>query len=168
MSSPPICSGLGQIMSRCGVVAAACWHSWRAAWAYLGDFLQKNQNELKYVWVCCCRLTFMYVTISVRHFVSMRGRHIGHASTYHRSAQPVRKAWRGKSCCCDVNKAVVRTRRATLRTSRAVGTVMLASVDNHRGRGGIPPGGATAGRAQIKGHVPRSPLCRMCGVRGYW
>ena len=74
----------------------------------------------------------------------MRGRHVGHASTYHRSAQPVRKAWRGKSCCCDVNKAVVRIRRATLRTSRAVVAVMLASVDNHRGPGverqrGIPP-----------------------------
>lgn len=70
----------------------------------------------------------MYVTISARHTVSMRGRHVGHASTYHRSAQPVRKAWRGKSCCCDVNNSVVLGRATMARTSRAVGAAVLASL----------------------------------------
>jgi hypothetical protein len=97
----------------------------------------------------------MYVTISVSNAVSMRGRHVGHASTYHRSAQPVRKAWRGKSCCCDVNNSVVQGRRMTLRTSRAVGAAMLASVDNHCALGlsarGASRRPATAGRSADKG-----------------
>lgn len=114
----------------------------------------------------------MYVTISVNSTVSMRGRHMGHASTYHRNAQPVRTAWQGKSCCCDVNDAGVLGRQQMQRTSRAVGAVMLASVDNHRGPGGAPEGHPAGqqrrGAAQIKGHVPRSPLYRSCGVREYW
>ena len=97
----------------------------------------------------------MYVTISVSDTVSKRGRHVGHASTYHRSAQPVRKAWRGKSCCCDVNNSVVQGRQTVLRTSRAVGAAMLASVDNHRAPGsnarGVSRRPATAGRSADKG-----------------
>lgn len=68
----------------------------------------------------------MYVTISASSTVSTRGRHVGHGSTYHRSAQPVRTAWRGKSCCCDVNTSVVLGRQQMGRTSRAVGAAGLA------------------------------------------
>lgn len=111
----------------------------------------------------------MYVTISAGNTVSIRGRHVGHAGTHHRSAQPVRKAWRGKSCCCNVNKPVVRGRRAVVRTSRAVVAAMLASVDNHRVPGvrrqrGIPPA-SNGGERADKGSRTSFAIVAECGVR---
>jgi hypothetical protein len=142
--------------SNSGAVAAWSGCSMRTAWAYLSDFLRNSQYvSCGHGRGCGWRLTFMYVTISVNSTVSTRGLTwvwvwVGHASTHHRSAQPVRTAWRGKSCCCVVNKPVVRGRQAVDRTSRAVGAVMLASVDSRRRRAlGLSARGRGASRRPV-------------------